>query len=52
MACKKLKLNDDKTEATTVGNRFGNSVSCGEHLKVGDYQIPFKPLVKKSWLIS
>ena len=29
-----------------VGTRFRSSVSCGEHLKFGDYEIPFKPLVK------
>ena len=37
MACNKLWLNDDKTEAMTVGTRFRSSVSCGEHLKVCDY---------------
>ena len=30
----------------TVGARFRSSVSCGEHLKVGDYEIPFKPFVR------
>ena len=39
-------LNDDKTEAITVGTRFRSSGSCGEHLKVGNYEIPFKPFVK------
>ena len=43
----KLKLNDDKTEAMTVETHFRSSVSCGEYLKFGDYEIPFKPLVKK-----
>ena len=42
----KLKLNDDKKEALTVGTRLRSSISCGEHLKVGDYEIPFKPFVK------
>ena len=46
MTCNKLKLNDDKTEAMTVGTRFRSSVAWGEHLKVGDYEIPFKPFVK------
>ena len=46
MKCNKLKLNDDKTGAVTVGTRFRSSVSCGEHLKVGNYEIPFKPFVK------
>ena len=41
----KLKLNDDKKEAMTVGTRLRSSISCGEHLKVGDYEIPFKPFV-------
>ena len=41
--CNKLKLNDDKT----VGTHFRSSVSCGEHLKVGDYEIPLKPFVKR-----
>ena len=40
MTCNKLKLNDDKTDAITVETRFRSSVSCGEHLKVGDYDIP------------
>ena len=47
MACKKLKLNDDKTEAMTVETRFRSSVSCDQQLKVCDYKIPFKPLVKR-----
>ena len=42
----KLKLNDDKTEAMTVETHFRSSVSCGEHLKVSNYEIPFKPFVK------
>ena len=33
-------------EAVTVGTRFRSSVSCGEHLKVGDHKIFFKPFVK------
>ena len=49
--CNKRKLNDDKTEAMTVGTCFRSNVSCGEHLKFGDYEIPFKPFVK-SWCIS
>ena len=44
MTCNKLKLNDDKTEAVTVGTRLRSSAFCGEHLKVGDYEIPFKHL--------
>ena len=46
MTRNKLKLSDDKTEAMTVGTRLRSSISCGEHLKVGDYEIPFKPFVK------
>ena len=46
MTCNKLKLNDDKTDAITVETRFRSSVSCGEHLKVGGYEIPFKPFMK------
>ena len=38
--CNKLKLNDGKTGARTIETRFRSSVSCGEHLKVGDYDIP------------
>ena len=50
MTCNKFKLNEDKTEAMTVGTRFRSSVTCGEHLKVGDYEISFKPFIKKkSW---
>ena len=40
MTCNKLKLNDDKTGARTVKTRFRSIFSCGEHLKVGDYDIP------------
>ena len=50
MTCNKLKLNDDKTEAMTVGTRFRSSVSCGEHFKFGDYEIPFKPFVKSLYV--
>ena len=46
MTCNKLKLNDDKTEAMTVGTHFRSGVFCDEHLRVGDYEIPFKPFVK------
>ena len=45
MTCNKLKLNDKKTEAITVGTRLRSCVSCGEHLKLGDYENPFKPFV-------
>ena len=34
MTCNKLKLNDDKTEAMTVGTRFRSSVSCDDHSKL------------------
>ena len=47
MTCDKRKLNDDRTEAMTVGTRFRSVVSFGEHLKIGDYEVPFKPLVKR-----
>ena len=50
MTCNKRKLNDDKTEAMTVGTRFRSSVSCGEHFKFGDYEIPFKPFVKSLYV--
>ena len=47
MTCNKLKLNDKKTEAITVGTRLRSCVSCGEHLTLGDYENPFKPFVKR-----
>ena len=46
MTCNKRKLNDDRTEAMTVGTRLVSGVSFGEHLKVGDYEVPFKLFVK------
>ena len=51
MTCNKLKLNDDKTDAITVETRFRSSVSCGEHLKFGYYEIPFKPFVKSLYVL-
>ena len=34
-----------------VGTRFRSSVSCGEHLKFGYYEIPFKPFVKSLYVL-
>ena len=57
MTCNKMKLNDDTTEAMTVETRQESSVSCGQHLKFGDHEIPFKPYIKKkktkkTWCLS
>ena len=42
MIGKRLKLNNDKTEAVVVGSRRRVSVSQDSHLRVGSHDISFK----------
>ena len=48
MTGKRLKLNNDKTEALVIGSRRRVSVSQDSHLRVGNHDISFKAMSKAS----